>query len=70
MNGIEKIKAYIAETKINSSITDRYTIYLSEIHAIYEEAQVDPCKAILTAFKYGRAKGYRAAKAEERKKCK
>lgn len=67
MSEIEKIKKYVAETEINPDAIKQYTIYLSDIQAFYEAVQIDSYKTIMAIFEYGRAKGYRAAKAEARK---
>ena len=62
MTEIEKMKKYIERTKAN--ISDRYEMDLLEVRALRREP--DETDAIYTAFLYGRAKGYRAAKAEGR----
>ncbi len=65
MSEIEKIKRYIDRT--NANISDRYEIGCLEVGALKRE--FDVTDAVYLAFLYGRAKGYRAAKAEARKKA-
>ena len=61
MSEIEKMQKYIERTKIKDA-GNTYTMLCKDIVALLnEENQSD---AILLAFDYGRAKGYRAAKAE------
>lgn len=52
-----RIAKYIDSTGINND--DRYEILPSEIIALVTER--DPFEAMLFAFEYGKAKGYRAA---------
>lgn len=61
MTEIEKMKKYIERTKLNISATSPYQANTKEILAISDLPSFD---AIILAFAYGRAKGYRAAKAE------
>lgn len=63
MTEIEKMKKYIERTKLNISATRPYQANAKEILAISDMPSFD---AINLAFAYGRAKGYRAAKAEGR----
>lgn len=65
MSEIERIQRYIERTPVNE---DRYYMGSDEAAAIVErvESMPDILKAISFAFKYGRAKGYRAAKAKRR----
>jgi hypothetical protein len=63
----ERIERYIENTKLSPKITDGYCLYYSEVVAFYEEMGKDWFGAIGIIFSYGRAKGYRAAKAEARK---
>lgn len=66
MSEIEKMKKYVNNTKVNA---DRYQMNVNEALALAHHAQgVDglPLDAVMLAFKYGQAKGYRAAKAEVR----
>lgn len=64
MTELEKIKRYIQNTKLNH-INTSYYIRVREMKAF---GQCDLFYAIGLAFEYGRAKGYRAAKAETREK--
>ena len=67
MSEIEKIERYIARTRLNED--DGYYLGHAEILALMTVASKDPdCafEAINTAFNYGKAKGYRAAKAERK----
>lgn len=61
MSEIEKIKRYIDKTKFNN---DRYSLLFDETIKMAHFADDSPIEAVLLAFNYGRAKGYRAAKAE------
>ena len=63
MSEIEKMKRYIELT--NVTISDRYEIGLLEVGEL--KRAEDSVDAIYLAFLYGRAKGYRAAKAEGRR---
>ena len=64
MTEIEKMKRYIERTPVNDD-HDTYVIRAREIATLLSYGcQAD---AIMMAFDYGRAKGYRAAKAEARK---
>lgn len=63
MTEIERIQSYIKKTKTTNS---RYSLCFSETRAIRDVASKDLLEAICTAFDYGRAKGYREAKAEVR----
>lgn len=64
MSEIEKMRRYIERTKAN--ISSCYEMDFLEVHELKQEA--DAIDAIYLAFLYGRAKGYRAAKAEGRAK--
>lgn len=66
MNEIEKIRAYIDRGK--QSVNKAYSLSTSEWIAIRNNCS--DLDAIALAFEYGRAKGYRACKAEERRKQK
>lgn len=65
MDTIEKIQGYIKRTKVDDS---RYYLGFIEARAIAKAAHTydDVLDAVSLAFKYGQAKGYRAAKAEGR----
>ena len=62
----ERIERYIEKTKLSAKITDNYCLYTSDIGAFLEEMNQDWWRAMCMIFNYGRAKGYRAAKAEAR----
>ena len=59
---LKRINRYIDETEIENSI--RYAMFTSEATAMFKN--LDPAEAIFLAFNYGRAKGYRAAKKENK----
>lgn len=60
MSEIEKMKRYIERTKMKG--VDNYRLVFQEaVELSHTEDQFD---ALSLAFDYGRAKGYRAAKAE------
>lgn len=63
MNDIERIQQYIDNTK---GETHRYQINLRELWVLKNGALENPVEMLCLAFNYGRAKGYRAAKAEGR----
>ena len=68
MSEIEKIQRYVARTRKFPKGTP-YQMNLLETFSLVDmscEAAID---AICLAFEYGRAKGYRAAKAEERSRA-
>ena len=60
MSEIEKMRRYIEKYKVPR--TPRYDASINEIIAIASE--MSPMEAANFAFVYGRAKGYRAGKAE------
>lgn len=65
MTEIEKIKKYIERTKMNK---EKYYLNFGEACAMAKEARTfdTVLDVIDLAFEYGKAKGYRAAKAERR----
>ena len=66
MNGtIQKIQRYIERTNVKPGVQNKYQMVLSEIIALKEQADESIIDTICLAFDYGRAKGYRAAKAEK-----
>ena len=67
MSEIEKIKRYIERTNIRPNLEYRYCMCWDDMAALLAQAEVSRFSAIDQAFKYGQAKGYRAAKAEARK---
>ena len=67
---MDKIKKYIAKFLKRNSINIRYTLYTNEWRALTEHAVGSISTAMDatgTAFKYGYAKGYKAAQAEMKK---
>lgn len=64
MTEIEKMKKYIERTKLNKSPS--YQMSVCEILSLSHATAETPTDAVCLAFEYGRAKGYRAAKAEGR----
>ena len=69
MSEIEKMKWYIEQTKMPDSPTDAYCLYLGELREIGEATKDDMFGTLCLLFEYGKAKGYRAAKAESRKRA-
>lgn len=63
MSEIEKMQRYIDRTKLKN---DKYAIMGSEITELFRLTATMPYDAIVMAFNYGKAKGYRAAKAQVR----
>ena len=65
MSEIEKINQYISKRESGEvPIGTRYQMCLGELMALAHMNRVD---AVCLAFDYGRAKGYRAAKADLRR---
>lgn len=62
MNEIEKMKRYIERTKMGNAMT--YQMSIPEMLNLAHSAAEVPTEIVCLAFNYGRAKGYRAAKAE------
>lgn len=68
MSEIEKMKRYIERTNLKEG--DRYYLDMREAFELAIQARESndfPLEVINLAFKYGKAKGYRAAKAEVRR---
>lgn len=63
MSTIERMKRYIQRTP---KISSAYTMRFHEVEALADER--DLCRIIDLAFRFGRAKGYRAAMKEVRGK--
>lgn len=63
MDDIERIQRYIDNTKGD---THRYQMTGWDLWILTHEALENPKEMLRLAFNYGRAKGYRAAKAEGR----
>lgn len=66
MSEIEKMQRYIERTTKFPDGTP-YQMNLLEVLGLSDMSKKDFTGAICMAFDYGRAKGYRAAKAEARK---
>lgn len=64
MSEIERMQRYIERTKLAAPIPTRYDMSLRDMFILMQESDTE--NALLLAFKYGQAKGYRAAKAERR----
>jgi hypothetical protein len=67
MSEIEKMKRYIERTKLNEN--DRFCMDMHEAFELARQARDSSgftLEVIDLAFNYGRAKGYRAAKADGR----
>ena len=64
---IEKIKKYIENTKIHH-LPSTTGLNCSELFAFFHNSYDEPFEALIIAFEYGRAKGYRAAKAEQKRR--
>ena len=62
MTEIEKMKRYISNTP---KVSDRYEVGTRQLIALMKG--LSEFDALDLAFEYGRAKGYRAAKAEVRR---
>lgn len=63
----ERINRYIASTNIDPTSLTRYDMGVREARDIYESEKDDPFDLLVLAFRFGMAKGYRAAKAEARR---
>ena len=67
MTEIEKMQRYIERTKLDKS--DRFCLCwpeATEMARTAVQSEDDALRVISLAFNYGKAKGYRAAKAEVR----
>ena len=72
MSEIEKMQRYIAKIKKPFNGNRRYDMNIQEAFALAEKAKNNDSDfptfdTVCLAFEYGRAKGYRAAKAEVRR---
>ena len=63
MSSIEKMEKYIEKT---GDLGTMYSLSMVEAQALVELWTQNRIDAILVAFNYGRAKGYRAARKEAR----
>lgn len=66
MTEIEKMQRYIKRTGLPSDPHDKFCFCLGEMDEVWKLSQVDMFRALCLLFEYGKAKGYRAAKAERR----
>lgn len=66
MSEIEKMKRCIERTKIPDDPRYKFCFCLGELKEVQKLSQVDMFRALCLLFEYGKAKGYRAAKAERR----
>lgn len=66
MKRFEEIEQYIARTLEKANIRE-YDAMSSELLMILDRFPYDRFRSLYWAFKYGRAKGYRAAQAEMKK---
>ena len=67
LSQLEKIRSYVDKTRLTDRVKDNYALKLAEVQAFYGEADTNLYNAITDAFRYGMAKGYRAARAEARR---
>ena len=67
MNGIEKMQAYIDQS---DGKFGNYTMSWEELLQISTAYKGSTADCMYFAFEYGRTKGYRAAKAEQKKAAK
>ena len=67
---MDKIKKYIDRFLKEKSINQYYELSFSEMISLVEAVRQDIFKAVTTTFKYGYAKGYRAAISEMKKAAK
>ena len=62
MSELERIRKYIDKTKCRD---DRYDVTISEINLLARfSVDAHPVEAVILAFDYGRAKGYRKGRKE------
>lgn len=64
MSEIERIQNYIEGSKLSRKARYAYCMYLNEMDALHEALSQDEFSVMYLIFEFGRAKGYRAAKAE------
>lgn len=64
MTKLEQVKKYISNTRVPKPVICRYVLRLDEAESF---TKLDIYDGMTLAFAYGRAKGYRAAKAEVRR---
>lgn len=64
---IASIKNYMRRTGISKELEQHYEMNIDEYAALRKLYRDDVTEGIYLAFQFGRAKGYRAAKAEARR---
>ena len=67
MSEIEKIQRYIDGVASKFPTGTQYQMKFNELFWLSDVSKEDVSGALCMAFDYGRAKGYRAAKAEARR---
>lgn len=63
----KRIERYVKVTNMGQLVAGKYDMKLPELFELNEIAEMDSLAALCLAYNYGKAKGYRAAKAEVRK---
>ena len=69
MSEIERMRQYTDKTVARMKNREYYALRVSEMYILRELMKIDFWNAFRLVFDYGRAKGYRAAKREARKKA-
>lgn len=69
MDTIEKIQGYIKRTGVKYKDATPYQMNMGEPFALAHLAGEDVTAAICLAFDYGRAKGERSARAEQKRRA-
>ncbi|MCM1234386.1 MAG: hypothetical protein NC489_30160 [Ruminococcus flavefaciens] len=67
MEFIEALKLYVERTKMSKGLKEKYNMSTNQMLTLLDFTKSSPMEAIFLAFDYGRAKGYRAAKGEQRR---
>lgn len=62
MSEIEKIKRYVEQTKIPLKCSRAYDMPMTDVKALADMANNDQSGAVIWAFTYGLARGYRAGR--------
>ena len=65
MSEIERIQKYIDRTKFPEGKNHGYSMCFWEIEMLRKHMDTDMSRTMILLFEYGRAKGYRAAKAKK-----
>lgn len=66
MRTIKDIRKYIDNTNMPAELSDRYEMAPEDLIAIVDASKGSTSAAAMLAFTYGKAKGYRAGRAEAR----